>query len=183
MDWILSRAGLVVALGATMWLHGCAVAPLMHRGGIMVDRFAEVKADDKTVGEILAAFNRAEDAVHAQNLDALMNIYSQGYSYHGFTRGDLRKIWGDLFTHYQGLTSNHIFSRIATESGKQPTAEITCTGSLWGISKDNGERVNIDSWYGEVHHLVYEDGAWRVRGHAGPTPKVLQFGVTPHPFF
>jgi hypothetical protein len=51
------------------------------------------------------------------------------------------------------------------------------------MSRQTGDRVNVDSWYGEVHHLIYEDGIWRIRGHAGEAPKGIQFGVAPHPFF
>lgn len=173
----------VIVLSAGLWLQGCAVAPLMHRGGILVDTWAEVKADDKTVAEILAAFHQAEQALETQNLDALMNLYATEYRYHGLTKEELRKIWAQLFADYQGLRSNHIFSRIVVRSDRTPTAEITCTGSLWAMSRQTGDRVNVDSWYGEVHHLIYEDGAWRIRGHAGEAPKGIQFGVAPHPFF
>lgn len=172
-----------VLAGLLVWLQGCAMAPLTHRGGIQVDRWAEVKADDKTVAEILATFQQAEGAIELQNLDALMNLYAQDYQYHGLAKEDLRKIWTQLFTHYRELNSNHIFSRIAVRSGQVPTAEITCSGSLYGISQETGERENVDSWYGEVHHLVYQDGAWRIRGHAGAPPKALRFGIAPHPFF
>ena len=183
MQRISTLAALSILTAVVMGLQGCAVAPLMHRGGIQVDTWAEIKADQKTVSEILATFNRAEEALHAGNLDSLMGLYSQGYSYHGLTKDDLKKVWAELLTHYQGLRSNHILSRIAVVSGKPSAIEITCTGSLWGISKETAQRVNVDSWFGEVHYLIYEDGAWRVRGHAGEAPRGLQFGVAPHPFF
>ncbi len=173
-----------IILGTAIAMQGCAGAPLMHRGGIQVNRWAEVKADDNTVAEILAAFNRAEEALQAKNLDGLMDLYAQNYSYHGLSRSDLKRIWGELFAGYHGFKSNHIFSRIEAGSGKPPgSAEVTCTGSLWAISNESGQPVNLDSWYGEVHHLVYENNAWRVRGHAGEAPKGIQFGVAPHPFF
>lgn len=174
---------LAISVGVMLQSHGCAMAPLSHRGGIQVDRWAEVKADDKTVAEILATFQEAESALELQNLDALMNLYAQDYEYHGLGKGDLRKIWSQLFAHYRSLSSNHIFSRIAVRSGGAPAAEITCTGSLYGISEETGERENVDSWYGEVHYLVYQDGAWRIHGHQGAPPKALQFGIAPHPFF
>lgn len=183
MHWRPAAAALAISVGITLLLQGCAVAPLMHRGGIQVDRWAEVKADDQTVAEILAAFQQAERALEAQNLDALMRLYAQDYRYHGLAKEDLRKIWTEVFAHYQGLVSNHIFSRIAVRSDRVRTAELTCTGSLWGMSKESGERANVDSWYGEIHHLVYEDGAWVIRGHAGAPPTTLQFGIAPHPFF
>ncbi len=177
---ILTSMGLVVVAAEFV---GCAGAPLMHRGGIMVDNWADIKADDKTVSEILSAFNRAEMALRAGNLDRLMDLYSDGYEYHGLSKQDLRNVWKELMTQYQGFSSNHIFSRISVTSNTKQTAELTCTGSLWAHSKDTGERVNLDSWYGETHHLVHEQGVWRVVGHAGSAPKGIQFGVAPHPFF
>lgn len=39
----LTAIGILVWIGTV--LQGCAVAPLMHRGGIMVDSWAEVKAE------------------------------------------------------------------------------------------------------------------------------------------
>lgn len=50
------------------------MAPLSHRGGIMVDRWAEVNTDDKTVAEILAAFNGAEEGIRAGDLEKVMAI-------------------------------------------------------------------------------------------------------------
>lgn len=182
MRWMSSNATLVAILGL-VWLHGCAVAPLMHRGGIMVDSWAEVKADDKTVSEILAAFNRAEAALQAGNMDDLMTLYSEQYRYHGLTKQDLRKIWGDLLAQHREFKSNHILTRIVVVPGTPQSAELTCMGSLYAISKETGQLINIDSWYGEVHYMVNEDGAWRVRGHRGEIPKTQAFGAAPHPFF
>jgi hypothetical protein len=149
----------------------------------MVDSWAEVTADDKTVSGILAAFNQAEAALQAGNLNDLMALYSDTYSYHSLTKQDLRKIWKDLLAHHRDFRSNHILSRIVTVPGEPPNAELTCTGSLWAISKETGQQVHIDSWYGEIHYMVYEEGAWRVRGHRGEAPKTQGFGAAPHPFF
>lgn len=182
MHRLSSITSRLVLLGLLWGLSGCTVPPLMHRGGIMVDNWAEVKADDKTVAGILAAFNRAEAALQAGNLDDLMGLYSDSYSYHGLTKPDLRQIWEDLLRRHRDFRSNHILSRIVAAPGDQ-TAEVTCTGSLWAVAKESGEQVNVDSWYGEVHHLVNEGGAWRVRGHRGQAPKVQAFGAAPHPFF
>jgi hypothetical protein len=144
---------------------------------------ADVKADDKNVREILASFHKAEEFLEARNLEGLMGLYSKDYNYNGLTKDDLRKIWEGLFTEHNKIASSHMFSKIVVVPGKNPTADITCTGSLWATTVPTGQRVNIDSWFEEAHHMVYEDGAWRIRGHAGEAPKVLQFGVAPHPLF
>ena len=54
---------------------------------------------------------------------------------------------------------------------------------LVGPLKDSGIRVPIDSGCEEVHVLTREGGAWRIRGNAGETPRVLPFGTAPHPLF
>lgn len=45
-----------------------------------------------------------------------------------------------------------------------------------------GERIIIDSWFEEVHRLLYEDGSWRILGHDGEDPKDLPMGGA-HPYF
>ena len=176
-------AASVVILGLLSGLVACTVPPLMHRGGITVDTWADVKADDATVSGILASFNRAETALQAGNLDELMDLYSQDYQYHGLAKSDLRAIWEDLLTQNRDFRSNHILSRIVAVSSTRPNAELTCTGSLWAVSKATGQLANIDSWYGEVHYMVNENGTWRVRGHRGEEVKARGFGAGPHPFF
>jgi hypothetical protein len=174
----------MVLVALVMLLAGCSMPALPDAGKIYVDRWAEIKGGDKDVSEILAAFNRAEEALHARDLEGLMALYSEQYRYHGLSKSDLRKIWEEMFASYDNLASTHTFSRILIGgSAKQPTADISCTGSLWGSSKETGKRVFIDSWWYEIHHVVYEDGAWRIRGHAGEDTKVLPFGTSPHPFF
>ncbi len=183
MRWVHTLTRLIPVLGFVWSLAACTVPPLMHRGGIMVDTWAEVKADDKTVADILASFNRAEAALQAGNLDELMSLYSEQYQYHGLTKQELRNIWSGLLAHNRDFRSNHILSRIIAHPGASSDAELTCTGSLWAVSKETGQQVSIDSWYGEVHYMVKEDGMWRVRGHKGEAPGIQVFGAAPHPFF
>ena len=173
----------VVLVGFTMWVQGCSLSELPDVGRIDVDPRAVIKADDETVGDILAAFNRGEAALHARDLDALMQLYAQDYHYRDLTKGDVRKIWEGFFAHYSQISSTHVFSKIVAEGRKPSTAMITCTGRLWGTSKESGERVILDSWFFEVHHLVSDDGTWRVRGIPGEPPDTLGIPVTPHPFF
>jgi hypothetical protein len=174
----------MVAISLLLFFAGCTLPALPDEGRISMGRWAEIKGSDKDVGEILAAFNRAEEALHARDLEGLMALYSEQYRYHGLSKTDLRKIWEEMFARYDNLASTHMFSRIHVGgSAKEPTAEVTCTGSLWGLSKDTGKRVIIDSWFYEIHHVAYDDGAWRIRGHAGEDTKALPFGTSPHPFF
>ena len=166
-----------------MWVHGCSLSEIPDVGRIDVDHRAVIKADDKTVGDLLAAFNRAEEALHARDIDALMEVYARDYNYRDLRKDDVRKLWENFFARYSQISSTHVFSQIVAEGRNPSTAKITCTGRLWGTSKESGERVILDSWFFEVHHLVSEDGAWRVRGLPGEPPEALGVPVTPHPFF
>jgi hypothetical protein len=113
-----------------------------------------------------------------------MALYATQYNYHGLKQTDVRKIWSNLFEEYSDISEVHFFSKIA-KVGSSSTAiiEVTCTGSLSGVSKTSGLRVPIDSWYEEVHFLTLDGGTWRIRGNAGETPRVLPFGTAPHPLF
>ena len=184
MSTIRTFGKAVLVAAVSIFLAGCNLPALPDAGEIHLGRWAEIKGSDKDVSEILASFNRAEEALHARDLDGLMALYSEQYHYHGLSKTDLRKIWEEMFARYDNLASTHTFSRIHVGgSAKEPTADITCTGSLWGLSKETRNRVIIDSWFYEIHHVAYEDRAWRIRGHAGEDTKALPFGTSPHPFF
>ena len=179
MAWnrLLWALGIVIGLG--VWLP---TLPLPALAETKISKGAAINADDKTVKEILATFERIEAALQGRNLEALMAIYSKDFYYQGLKKDDLKRVWTTLFTRYHRMASHHIFSQIVVVNGKVPTAEVTCTGGLWATADTTGERVRIDSWFEEVHRVVYEDGAWRIRGHAGEDPKNTLFGVA-HPFF
>ena len=145
---------------------------------------AVVEVDQATVNQILDVFHKADAAIAVKNLDGIMALYATQYNYHGLKLADVRKIWFDLFEDYRDLGEVHFFSKIAkVGAGSNAIIEVTCTGSLSGISKISGLRVPIDSWYEEVHYLTLEGGAWRIRGNAGDRPRVLPFGTAPHPLF
>jgi hypothetical protein len=120
-----------------------------------------------------------------RDLDTLMALYSEGYKHHGYTKEIFRTIWNDLFQDYHDFSSTHIFSKIRVEVERTAkTAMITCTGSLWATSNFTGQRVNIDSWFGDIHYLIYEGGAWRLQGHAWDAAmKETRYALPPHPFF
>ena len=149
-----------------------------------ISQEAFVQVDQTTVNQILDVFQQAETAIAAGDLDRIMALYATQYNNHGLKQADIRKIWRDLFEEYRDLSEAHVFSQIVTVgSGSNAIIEVTCTGSLSGLSKITGLRVPLDSWYEEVHYLTREDGVWRIRGNAGDRPRVLQFGTAPHPLF
>lgn len=173
-----------------------AIVTFLHGLGLPVSAKTEVRPDveiqgedkesrgnlDKTVKDIKSAFEKAEEAMKAGDLDALMTFYSKDYEYHGLKKDDIRKIWSDLLGKYSHVKSTHLLSKFIVK-GKGKAAEVTCSGNLWATSKSSVKRENIDSWFEEVHFMVLEDGAWRVRGSHGEARHSLQFGTAPHPLF
>jgi hypothetical protein len=163
---------------------GFAVIPSVHAASQILPN-ATVEADEQTVAEVIGTFDQAQEAIRARNLDGLMALYAQGYQYYGLRKDDIRQLWADLFAHYEHIANMHVFSTVKlVGSGNEARVEITCTGALWAVSKDTKARIPIDSWHGEVHHLVKEKGAWRILGNVGgESPRPRQFGTAPHPLF
>jgi len=143
-----------------------------------------IEVDQATLKAVIGAFEQAEEAVKAHDLDKVMGIYSPQYNFHGLKKDDIRKIWKELFDEYQDIASTHLFTKMTKVGGSRDAVlEVTCTGHLWAKSKTSGLYVPIDSWHEEIHYLVLEDGAWRLRGNMGESPRVLPFGTAPHPLF
>jgi hypothetical protein len=117
-----------------------------------------------------------------------MDFYADNYTHRGFTKDSLKAEWKHLFQEYRDFSATHVLTHfeVVVDADRVPlTAQVTCTGSLWAISNDSNQRVNIDSWYNEVHYLVYVAGAWRIQGHAWEevNPTDTRTARPPHPFF
>ena len=150
---------------------------------IVVRPGADIHADAKTVDQIVGAFDRVQAAMDAKDLKGLMANYSDHYSHGGLTKKDLEKFWKDSFTRYNRILGHHIFTKIVVLPGKEREAVVTCTGALWGTITEKGKREPIDSWFEEEHHLVYEDGSWRIIGAGPEATRLPEFGTAPHPPF
>ena len=145
---------------------------------------ATVEGDPQHITELIGTFDRAQEAIRAQDLDAMMSLYAPNYHYRDLKKADIRQIWAELFSHYDFIANIHTFSAIKIAgTATRPSAEITCTGSLWARSVETKERISIDSWNQEVHHLVREEDGWRIVGHRDGRPVIPQFGSAPHPLF
>ncbi len=176
---VLVHASIV---GVVLW----GGAPLWAAAKTQITPSTVQEVDAQTLKELLSTFEQAEQAMQARDIEGIMGLYSDNYLYHGLKKADIRKIWSQLFEQYKELESFHTFSAIRTVggSGGKLTAELTCTGVIWGTSKMTTLRSPIDSWYEEIHYLKKENGRWRITGNiGGESQPVLQFGIAPHPLF
>ena len=158
---------------------------------------ADVQADPKEVKSILATFDQAEETLRTESLSGLMAIYSKSYRHRGLRKEDTSRIWEDIFARYDRLSSRHFFSKIVVEKkmSQKATAQVTCTGGLFGISalKKEGKPSpaaqteepvhHIDVWFEAVHHLVLEEGSWKIIGHDPAGGEEDPFGVAIHLLF
>lgn len=152
--------------------------------GTYVASSADVQADRAIVNDILAAFKQAEAALKHRDLEGVMALYSDNYQHQAFNKPALRAVWEKLFQENHDFSTTHVFTQVKADAQTIPqTAQIVCTGSLWAVSNATNERVNLDSWFGEVHYMVSENGTWRIRGHAWEVPGEKQSVRPPHPFF
>ncbi len=137
--------------------------------------------DQPVIKELVAAFNEAEVAVRKADLDALMTFYATDYNYHGLKRSDVRRVWEEVFLHYRGINSSHVFTELKlVQADGVKKAYVTCTGGLHGTEQQTGKPITIDSWAREVHYLVKEAGAWRFLGNVGGAVDHVPTGSAPH---
>lgn len=179
----------VLLLGLTVVSQGCHTsgpALVPDTTGTHLSQGADLQGDPKQIQAIFAMFAKAEEAVQRKDLDALMSLYADNYQHGGYSKDAVRAVWSDVFARHRDFAGAHIFSKITVDSGKPiPLAHVTCTGGLWAVSDETGQRVNIDSWYGEVHHVTFDHGAWHLAGTFWEIPRAKESrpAFLPHPFF
>ena len=195
-----SRLGIIIAVSIDMKSYGLMLGFALLGAVCAVSRFhdpapaaADVEVVPGIVGErdqplmrdVVAAFDHADAAVRRADLEALMPFYAKGYNYYGLKPADVRRIWAEVFVHYRDITSRHVFTDVrVVQTGRVKKASVTCTGGLYGIDRESGKPITIDSWASEVHYLVYEDGAWRFLGNkSGITESVPPGSAPHHPLF
>lgn len=177
-------------IGIIAVLAGVCIAPRIHHptpSAAAVEIAPGVAADGnrKILEEISAAFDQAEVAVQHADLDALMLFYAKGYNYHGLKRSDVRRVWEEVFAHYGGVISKHVFTELkVVHAGAVKKAYVTCTGGLYGTEKETGKSITIDSWVNEVHYLVKDKQGWKFLGNVGGVnPAAPPASAPHHPLF
>jgi len=68
-------------------------------------------------------------------------ILREGLQLHGLNPADVRRIWGEVFTHYRGLSSTHLFSLGVKVFG----SGAQLPGKSPAPSVRYGTRVTLDS--------------------------------------
>ena len=109
-----------------------------------------------------------------------MALYAESYQDRSFTKANLREEWHHALAEYHGFSATHLVTRVEVQSDSiQP---VTCSGIISAVSNATGARVTLDSWIGEVHYLIHEQGNWRIQGDAWEVrhPTEIQFAGHQH---
>ena len=176
--------GIIVVLAGMIFISRCS-PPTPSAAAVEIALGAADEAHRTVAKELAAAFDRAEAAVQQGDLDALMLFYETDYNYHGLKRSDVRRVWAEVFSHYGQIRSRHLFTDLkVVRTGSKTKVYVTCTGGLYGTEKESGKPVAIDSWVGEVHFLVDDEGTWKFLGNVGGAlPEVPATSAPHHPLF
>lgn len=172
----------LVLLGLLLNLQGCLTSTPGARGN-SIPESADLRGDPKTIEEILGAFHRFEHALQRKDLEGVMALYAESYQDRSFTKANLREEWHHALAEYHGFSAIHLVTRVEVHSDSiQPVAFVTCSGVISAVSNATGTRVTLDSWIGEVHYLIHEQGNWRIQGDAWEVrhPTEIQFAGHRH---
>ena len=82
--------------------------PTPSAAAVEIAPTARATFDQDVLEELVTAFDQAEIAVQQANLEALMLFYGKDYNYHGLKRPDVRRVWGEVFSHYEHIRSRHV---------------------------------------------------------------------------
>ena len=120
-------------------------------------------ADERTIEEFRQFYEEIEKALKSENVDRMMEFYSDDYLHHGITKKQLKFMWLEVFTNFDDLYSVHVFTKI-TVAGDD--AILVCTGGLFGVAGKGQDYTTVDQWVAQPHWLTRDDGKWRMVGGA-----------------
>ena len=163
---MLGQAVILSMMGMLLTVSGCMTSAWSsHKSNVFEQ--ADLRGDSKNIEEITNAFTSFEHALRQSDLDGVMVLFAEGYRDRQFGKDDLRAEWVRTFSSYRDISATHLVTRVeAHADSPQPMAFVTCSGSVSAISNSTGKRILLDSWIGEVHHMIKENGRWRVLGNA-----------------
>ncbi len=150
-------AALIVALIAVSGLGSRAAAE------IQLPRAAKINADDKTLEEFQAFYDRIEEALQMKDIDKMMSFYAEDYLFHGITKKQLKFMWLEIFSAFTDLYSVHVFTKIDVHGGD---AILICTGALFGIAEEGADYQTVDRWVTFPHWITKVAGQWKMIGGA-----------------
>tara|TARA_B100000315_G_scaffold259397_1_gene315276 strand:- start:3213 stop:3761 length:549 start_codon:yes stop_codon:yes gene_type:complete len=156
--------------------------PISKYHKLNFDPSSKNKVGDKLVNEIEHFFREAEIALETENIDVLMDLYSENYQNGVHDRSTVKKTWKKLFKDFDNLVTIHNMTFINVDKA-QKTVIIRCTGLLMGKPNEKKGMISLDTWNRSDHMLSKENGKWKIMGNSGKERKRLWFSRPLHPLF
>lgn len=157
-------------------------ASLSEFFSVGIDPSAKEVVGEKVYNDALAFFHKAELAIEAEDIDALMALYSDSYKNAEHDKTSVRKIWIRIFAEFNKLSTMHTMRFVVVNPGGS-TIVIQCSGLLMGVPEGKANRVPLDTWTMNDHVLVLDNGGYKIIGTTGKARKRLWFDKALHPLF
>ena len=166
-------------------LFSFAVSEAAHLSSyhqLNIDPFSKDKVGDNLVNEIEQFFYQAETALETENIDDLMDLYSENYQSGVHNKSMVKKTWKILFKDFDSLATIHNMTFVNVDKA-QKTFIIRCTGLLMGKPNEGKDMISLDTWNRSDHVLSKENGKWKIIGSSGRERKRFWFSSPLHPLF
>lgn len=147
-----------------------------------IDPFSAEKLGEKLSKEINQFFHNAEIAIETENIESLMDLYSENYQNGVHNKSMVKLIWKKIFADSDDLATIHNMTFITTDLTSKMVI-VRCTGLLMGKPKSEKEMISLDVWNRSDHILTKENGKWKILGSTGQEKKRLWFSRPLHPLF
>jgi len=174
---IIFTAGLAVSIASAQDLSD------YHK--VNIDPAMKKKMSPEALKSIQKFFDDAELAIETENLEALMDLYSDHYKNASHTKISASQIWKRIFKNFDNMASVHNM-RLETYSPDSNVIIIRCSGLLMGKPLGEAELISIDSWNNADHVLSRnkKGDAWKLIGTTGSKQrKRFWFDKPMHPLF
>lgn len=155
---------------------------LSESHAINIDPASRKQIGKKVWGEVEQFFTDAEVAIETENLDMLMNLYSENYSNGIHTKDSAKRIWKRIFEKFNNMAAVHNM-RFITTSPESDVMIIRCSGLLLGVPEGGGNIITVDNWTENDHVLSKEGGKWKLIGTSGNERNRFWFDRPMHPLF
>ena len=145
---------------------------LSQNFSMKLDEDAKATTGEEEYGNIVHFFHQAERAIEAEDIEALMSLYSERYTnLNGEDRQFARGIWLKIFDNFDNLSAKHAMRLLTYQNSDEGQVAVAeCFGLLSGFPKETDKIVTIDSW-DRQRHILIKEGVWKLFGNAGKGSK------------
>ena len=173
----------VAALACLGGSNAVAAQPtLSDQYSMEVDPESRTRLGDEVYQQVMGFFHDAELAIETQDLDSLMELYSDNYTDGLHDKDSAKEIWTRIFKTFNTIATHHNM-KLVNITAQKNVVVFRCSGLLLGVPSIDKGSITIDNWNQQDHVLALEGGEWKLLGTYGRARKRLWFDKPMHPLF